>query len=105
MKYSGIIGIVELTEQEPGVWADSDPEEISVKGDVKSYRLSSTATDSINTNHKIRNEISIVVPRAIFEKYDQIRYCSFRGTNWEVDTIKTQYPRLVLTLGEVYHNG
>lgn len=101
-KWFGEIGFANPTELKPGIWED-----LIIKrnyyGDVikNSRRLQSA--DQLNDNINISNEISILSDPYAIENFHTIKYAMFMGTKWKVNSAEVQYPRLVLSLGGVYH--
>lgn len=102
-KWYGKIGYSETVETDPGVWE----EQITVRsyfGDsIRNTRLLQNS-GGVNDNVNVGNQISIVAdPYAINHIY-AMRYVEFQGHNWKVTNVEVQYPRLILTIGEL-HNG
>ncbi len=101
-KWFGKIGYAETTETKPGVWKEQITEREYV-GDLlrNSRRLQSTST--LNDNVIIANEISILADPFAYENFHAMRYAAFMGTKWKISNVEVQYPRLILTLGDVYN--
>lgn len=101
-KYCGKIGFVVTTEVKPGVWVEQ-PIERQYYGDLTSNRRRLQSTENLNDNIVITNELSIVIDPFAHENFHAIRYAEFMGTKWKVNNIEVQYPRLIMTLGDVYN--
>lgn len=101
-KWFGKIGYAETVESKPGVWKEQITER-EYFGDLlrNSRRLQSSS--SLNDNVIISNEISILADQFAYQNFHSIRYAEFMGTKWKVSNIEVQYPRLILTLGDVYN--
>lgn len=101
-KWFGKIGYAETVESKPGVWKEQITER-EYFGDLlrNSRRLQSSS--SLNDNVIISNEISILADQFAYQNFHSIRYAEFMGTKWKVLNIEVQYPRLFLTLGDVYN--
>ncbi len=101
-KWFGKIGYAETTETKPGVWKEQITER-EYFGDLlrNSRRLQSTST--LNDNVIIANEISILADPFAYENFHAMRYATFMGTKWKISNVDVQYPRLILTLGDVYN--
>lgn len=101
-KWFGKIGYAETTETKPGVWKEQITER-EYFGDLlrNSRRLQSTST--LNDNVIIANEISILADPFAYENFCAMRYATFMDTKWEISNVEVQYPRLILTLGDVYN--
>ena len=101
-KYHGKVGFVTFPEKTPGVNVET-PVEREYFGDV--YRNSkrwANGTDA-NPDLKINNQISIVADQYARDNLYAIRYVSWMGTLWSISNVDVQYPRLILTIGEVYN--
>lgn len=101
-KFYGEIGFVIQEETSPGVWVNTIHPR-NYYGDVitNSRRLQSSS--QLNDNIVISNEISIIADPYANENFHSILYVKFMGTKWKVSNATVQYPRLTLTLGEVYN--
>lgn len=101
-KWFGKIGYAETTETKPGVWKEQIIER-EYFGDLlrNSRRLQSTST--LNDNVIIANEISILADPFAYENFCAMRYAIFMDTKWKISNVEVQYPRLILTLGDVYN--
>lgn len=101
-KWFGKIGYAETTEAKPGVWKEQITER-EYFGDLlrNSRRLQSSS--SLNDNVIIANEISILADPFAYENFHAMRYATFMDTKWKISNIEVQYPRLILTLGDVYN--
>ena len=102
MKYCGKIGFATTVESVPGIWAEQITER-AYYGDLirNSRKLQSSGNQ--NDNIIISNEISIVADPFAYENFHSIRYAEFMGTKWKINSVDVQYPRLILSLGEVYN--
>ena len=102
MKYYGKIGFVTTEEAEPGKWVERIVER-SYYGDVlQNIRRWDTGI-SINDNVKIQNRISIVADPFAHNHIGDIRYIEFVGCKWKAASFDIQYPRIIITTGEVYN--
>lgn len=101
-KFYGLIGFAVTEETNPGIWEEKITER-AYYGDIlrRSYRLQSS--ENLNDNIVISNEISIVSDPFAYNNYFSIRYVEFMGAKWKVSNVEVSYPRLNLTLGEIYN--
>ena len=101
-KWFGKIGYSETIESKPGVWTEKITER-EYYGDMtrNSHRLQTVST--LNDNIVISNELSILADPFAYQNSTSIRYATFMDTKWKVSNVEVQYPRLILTLGEVYN--
>ena len=101
-KFYGVIGYAETKDDGHGVWT----EEIIEKehyGDLLQDTRRYQQSGNVNDNIVISNRISIIADPFAMENSHLIRYVKFMGTKWKVSSIEIQYPRLILTLGDVYN--
>ena len=101
-KWFGKIGYAETVETAPGVWK----EQITVRdyyGDLTRNTRRLQSADKVNDDLNISNELSIVSDPYAIKNFHSMRYAEFMGTKWKITNVEVQYPRLMLTLGEVYN--
>ena len=103
-KWSGKIGFAttEEVETESGIWEKKIVER-QYYGDLVRNTRRLQPTNSVNDNIVIANDISIVADPYARDNLHTIRYAEFMGTKWKISNIDVQYPRLNLTLGDVYN--
>lgn len=100
-KWCGNVGFIKLTEN-AGVWTE-EPEEHFYYGDLIRNTRKLQSSGNLNDNLIIANDISIVADPFAYENFHAIRYAEFMGTKWKISNVEVQYPRLILSLGEVYN--
>lgn len=101
-KFYGEIGYGIMEEVKPGVWK----ERLIVKnyyGDLNKNIRRLQTTSNLNDNIAISNEVSILSDPFANENFHAMRYVEFMGTKWKISNVEVQYPRLILTIGEVYN--
>lgn len=101
-KWFGKIGFSETKETKPGVWEEI----ITVReyyGDVTRNTRRFQSSENLNDNIVVSNDISIVADPYAIQNFHSIRYIEFMGTKWKIDNVEVSYPRLILTLGEIYN--
>ena len=101
-RFSGIVGFVEYAESSPGVWTEVVTER-HYYGDVNRNIRKLENGSSVNDNIVINNEISIVADPYAQEHFFAIRFLTWQGARWKVTNAEVLYPRLILTLGGMYH--
>ena len=101
-KWYGKVGYITTVETEPGLW-EPQPVERPYFGDVIRNTSRWVPSNNINDNLTTNNQISIVSDPYAIQKFHEIKYVEFMGTFWEVSSADVQYPRIILTLGEVYN--
>ena len=101
-KFYGKIGFAETVETSPGVFVEKIVER-SYYGDVLEYSRRLQSSDKVNDNVELTNQLSIVADENAFSKLSGIRYAIFMGIKWKISSVKVQYPRLLLTLGDEWN--
>lgn len=98
MRYCGMIGYELTVDDGTGIYTPIITER-KAKGDVESCRLRISDGVSINSDFKVNNKISIVSEPFSLNNFQNIRYASWKGTRWKVDSVEIDMPRIILTLG------
>lgn len=103
-KFHGMIGFVDYEETSPDVWKEVATER-EYSGDLLRKNNRFVAGQAINDNLTINNQISIIADPYINQHFPSIKYVNWKGTNWKVTLADdSNYPRIVLTLGDVYND-
>lgn len=103
-KWFGVIGFGVPKEVAPGDFR-TQIEEHEYFGDVnETVARTQGVADKANDNVKINNTISIVADPFAFENFSTMKYIVYGGVKWKMSSVQIQYPRLIITMGEVYHN-
>jgi len=103
-RFSGKVGYVETVKTGPGKWTEQVTER-NYFGDVtRAVRRLENGQD-INDNVTVSNEISIVADPYAQTHFFAIRYVEWQGVQWKVTNVEVLYPRLILTLGGMYHGN
>ena len=103
-KWYGEIGFAEQVETCPGVWVETISPHYYY-GDIVQNNRRYQSTTNLNDNITISNRISILADSFTYHNSHLIRYVEFMGIRWKVSNIEVQYPRLILTLGDVYNDN
>lgn len=91
-------------ENHPGVWKAVIIER-KYKGDLLRVSRQFRQSGNLNENLVFSNEISIVADPFAFENFSNIRYAKYMGSKWKVSNVRVEYPRLILTLGDLYNGN
>ena len=102
-RYYGLVGFVitEETEPDSGVYVENKVER-PYYGDVIKNTRRYQSSERVNDDIVLGNEISILADPYAIEHLCFIRYAEFVGHMWKVSSVEIQYPRLILSLGNVY---
>ena len=102
-KYSGKIGFLSTKETIPGVW-----EEIIIEknycGDLVRNISRTQSTDKTNDDINVNNNISIVADPFAYENFQHMKYITFMKNKWKISSVEIVYPRIILSLGGLYHD-
>lgn len=101
-KFYGPVGYAEMVETAPGVWEEQITERMYY-GDLTRNTRRLQAVETLNDDINVANEISIVADPFANQNFHLIRYVGFMGTRWKITNVEVHYPRLILTVGGVYH--
>ena len=101
-KFYGVIGYGDTVEVEPGIWEDQIVEH-EYYGDLIKNTRKLESSGGINDDINIMNNISIVADPYANKNFHNMRYVTFMGTKWKIKNIEVEYPRRILTLGDVYN--
>ena len=102
MRYHGKIGYLDTVETKPGLFE----EQLIFKpyyGDVVRNSKRNASTDTVNEKIVVSNQLSIVADPYAQNHFFLIRCAEWQGALWNVSEVEVQYPRLILTLGGLYH--
>lgn len=102
MKFAGFVGYEVLSEVRPSVWQQEIVER-RYRGDVNRVSRRFQSGDKVNDDVVISNEIEILADAFAFENFQNIKYVTWMGTKWTVNTITVEPPRLILEIGGVYN--
>ena len=103
-KYHNNIGFEKLTETPTGsgVWKPTTVEKM-YSGDIIRNSRRLDMTSQINDNINVDNQISIIADAYAMQNYFAMRYAWWMNAKWRVTNVSVEYPRLILTLGGIYH--
>ena len=103
-KYYVEIGFAEVKEVpvNSGIWKEVITPRKYV-ADMTQNHMRPVGSEHLNDNIKVQNQLSIVADPIARENFHAMRYVEFMGAKWKVNSVDVQYPRLILTMGEVYN--
>jgi len=102
-KFYGAIGYADdEVEVRPGVW-EVQITERNYFGDVVRDTAKMREAPKLNDDLTIDNRLSIVADPYAYEKFHAMRYIQWMGSLWKITNIDVQRPRLILTIGGLYH--
>lgn len=101
-KYAGNLGYRVEEETSPGVWSATEVVR-RMKGDVLSASSSFQSGDKVNQDIQLSHRISLVGDTFLYERFYDLRWIEYAGTKWEVTSVSVSSPRVIVTLGGVWH--
>ena len=105
MKFSGLVGYcysAEGTGDREGIWDDVIRER-QYFGDVLQFNPRWDAGKDVLDDQRLVNKISIMADAFAWLHVSGLKYVVWQGTRWKVTAVEVMRPRLMLTLGGVYH--
>lgn len=103
MKFSGKIGFAISKETAPGVHEETILERDYVGDFVNSQSQQWGQSSKLNDDLVSNVRVSIVSDHFARDNYHTIKYIQWKNSNWRITSIREQYPRLILNVGEVYN--
>lgn len=102
-KFFGRVGYASAQEEvKPGVFEDVIVER-NYYGDVIRDARSLSEGENLHQDLSVGNQISILADAYANDHFFAIKYVEWAGVLWTVPSVEVQRPRLLLSLGEVYH--
>ena len=101
MKFSGKVGFATTVEKAKGVFAEEYVER-HYYGDLLRKSIRQQAAEGLNDNTRTNNQISIISDAYAYDHFSEIVYVIWKGVPWKVTTIDEQFPRITLSLGDVF---
>lgn len=102
-RFCGEVGFAYQQETAPGVYDESDIFERVYKGDLLKNSRRLQSGENVVNDIVTTNRVSILADAYAQDHFFAIRYVRWQGVCWKVTEVEVQRPRLILTLGEVYH--
>lgn len=101
-KFYGNIGFVRTRETSPGI-AEEEFFERPYYGDIVRNTRRWESREQLNDDLVINNTVSIVADDFVTENLFAMRYVQWMGAAWKITNVEIQRPRLILTIGGVFH--
>ena len=107
MKYFGKVGFLTTEETDtvnhPGVYNETwvEKEYYGEHLNVFTSRWKQ-ANNKLNDDINITTRISILADPFACNNFSKIRYVEWLNNLWEVSSVEVQYPRLILSIGDIY---
>lgn len=101
-KYHGMIGFAETVMTNPDVYVEQI-QEYEYCGDLIRNTKRTDGDSMVNQGITIGNDISIVADPYAQENFHKMRYITFMGTRWAINSIEVKHPRLIISTGGVWN--
>ena|SRR3569833_3006929 len=101
-RFYGKVGYSSQGELVGGVWDESITER-AYSGDIVNETRTYGSSDKVNDDLQLSERISIVADAFAFANFADIKYVERTGVLWTVTSVEVRHPRLILSLGGVYH--
>lgn len=100
-KWYGVIGFEIMEETVPDVWTPTIVEK-AYYGDLQRQYHRNNLGDKVSTDISLNCTLSILGDAFVQENLNTMRYATFYGQKWRITDVEPEYPRLILSFGEVY---
>jgi hypothetical protein len=106
-KFWGTIGFVRQVETSPDVWTESVVAErkYSCEKVRNGSRWQTSIYPTTIDNMVLDNRVKILADPYAWNEMASMRYLVRNGSKWKITAIEEDYPRLILTLGGLYHGN
>lgn len=103
-RFCGVVGFATTIEDPPdsGNWVEKLTER-RYYGDVKRDTRRLQTVETLNQDVVVSNTVEIVVDKFALDNFHAIRYVTWRGSKWQVQTVEVREHRMVLYLSGLYN--
>lgn len=101
-KFYGMIGFAKQKEVRPGVWIENIIER-GYSGDLIRNTRNLQNSENLNDDISLSNQISILSDPYANENFFAMRYVTYMGSKWKVNSVEVQFPRLILSIGGIWN--
>lgn len=103
MKFCGKIGFEVTVDDGDGVWKPTITDK-TYTGDVLRLIRNKDSGEHINDGLRLNSQFSILMDPWFQDHFSSIKYIEYMGTKWTIESADpTNYPRILLTPGGIYH--
>lgn len=101
-KFYGKIGYATTVETAPGATRTAI-KELTASGDILRSTLRLADGEIATNDISISNAVSILPSAIVKSHLATLRYVTYLGVRWKIDSIESRPPRIILNLGEVFN--
>lgn len=102
-RFFGIVGYSRVTDKGDGVWDEEFVEKTYTGREERISRRYENDDNRLLGTPVASHTIEIVADAYLLENFMDIKYVVWKGRKWTVNYVEVRYPRLSLTLGEIYN--
>lgn len=103
-RFSGDVGFIESRETGLSKWTQQETIR-HYYGDITRVIRRLENGLGVNDDVTVNNEISIVADPYAQKHFFAIRWVEWQGAKWKVNSAEVLYPRLILSLGGIWHGN
>ena len=103
MRWYGNIGFA-ITTNKDDIYTE-EIQEKPYKGDLLKRSPRWQATDKVNDDLNITDQISVVADDFAYQNVGIMKYAELSGSKWKIVSADLQYPRIILTIGGVWNGN
>ena len=107
MKFYGKVGFMYTEETDPvnhpGVFEEVTVEKSYSGEHMSTFSGSWRSGSKLNDDKALSTKISILADPFAHYHFNDIRYVYWLGKPWKVSSVEVQFPRLILSVGDLYN--
>ena len=105
-----------IWDEEQGKWSTDEDDAVRLidnelkkyinehyTGDVITHSIKRQNSESVNQNINISSSISIIANPFANKHCSEMTYITYMGAKWKISDISPEFPRLKLTIGDLYN--
>lgn len=102
-KYYGMVGYEEVMDDDGfGVYRPKMIERPYYGDLIRNMKRDQTGP-GVNNDITIQNDISIIADAYAYQNFHHLKYVTFMGVRWAINSIEVERPRMILSVGGVYN--
>ena len=102
-RFCGKIGFAVTVDEGDGVWKEKITDK-KYTGDILRLVRNKDSGEHITDGLRLNSQFSILMDPWFEDHFSSVRYIEYLGTKWVIETADpTNYPRVLLTPGGIYH--
>lgn len=104
MKYFGNVGFAMSVERDPGIF-ENTIQERPYYGDVIKNTRRWENGDKVNDDFRVNNQISIIVDSFCIAHASRMKYITWLGHKWKIESVDISFPRMIVTMGGLWNGS